>query len=385
MTTLLGTEPASRCRVQIPEYGLPFADVELTEPAALVGTQALEIGGLTHSFTVLSGGAAEGKARYRLVGGAGTWGNKIKANAYNDDSGVKVSRILEDAAAEVGEALGPLPTTRLGPHFARPILFAYELLNALAPHAWYIDAAGVTQLGKRATGTYTGDATAVRIDQAGGVVELALDTLDPTLVPGVSVRLPDGSSTPPATDVEYEVTPDRLTCRVYWRVARTDRWSRLFTGLFPWLRWVGAFEYRVVTQEGNRLNLQPARVATGMPDLARVPVRPGVAGFKSEVKLGELVLVQFADRDGSRPQVTNHDHADSEGWTPTLTEFGDVTDFLATKTALDAVQAKLDDFITAKYNPHVHPTGVGSSGSTTSIETAVGAQPHTDKLKASHT
>lgn len=388
MTTLLGSEPASRARVQVPAYGLAFFDFELTEPTALSGTLTASIGGLDSSCTVISGGTFEGKARYRLVGGAGGWGGKLKPKAYNDDAGVKVSRVLQDAAAELGETLGPLPTTRLGPHFARADVYGYELLNLLAPRAWYIDADGVTQFGARAAGTYSGDATAVRVDQAIGVAELALDALDATLVPGVSVTLPDGSSSPPATDVEYEVTPDRLVCRVYWRPQRADKWAALFSACFPWLRWLGSHEYRVVTQSGNRLNLQPVRVATGMPDLANVPVRPGVSGFRSDVKLGELVVVTFLDvqtSGGSRPQVIAHDHADAEGWIPTLTEFGTTTDFLATKSALDAVQQALDNFITSKYNTHVHPTGVGPSGVTATTGSAVGAQPHTDKLKASHT
>jgi hypothetical protein len=386
VTTLLGGVPASRARVQIPAFGLPFFDVECTEPTTLAGDTTLTIGGLSHACAVYSGGVAEGKSRYRLVAGAGGWGLLLpgpdgQGAAYNDDAGVKLSSVLTDAAKECGETLGTLPTTRLGPHFARPVMYAYELLNYLAPRGWYIDAAGVTQIGARPPGTYVGDATAVRVDHAVGVVELALDALDASLVPGVSITLPDGTATPAATDVEYEVTPDRLTCRVYWRPQRADKWVALFNACFPWLRWVGTFEYRVVTQEGERLNLQPARVATGMPDLARVPVRPGVSGFKSQVKLGELVLVEFADRDGSRPQVTNHDHADSPGWIPTLTEHGDETDFLASKAGLDAVQEKLDDFI-SKYNTATYPTGVGPSGTTTSPETPVGAQPSTTLLKA---
>lgn len=383
MTTRLGDEPASRARVQIPAYGLPYLDVELTEPAVVDDAQTFAIDAVTQACAVVSGGPFDGKARYRLVGGAGGWGLNLPAAAYNDDSGVKLSRVLTDVASACGETLGTLPTTRLGPHFARPAMYAYEILNLLVPRGWYVDAAGVTQIGQRPTTAYAGDATTVRIDQAAGVVELALDALDPALVPGVTLDVPGIGTTPPATDVEYEITPDRLTVRVYWRAQRADRWASLFNACFPWLRWVGAFEYRVVTQEGNRLNLQPVRVATGMPDLARVPVRPGVAGFKSAVKLGEIVLVQFADRDGSRPQVTNHDHADSEGWIPTLTEHGDATDFLATKTALDTLQEAFDDHVQNEYALHTHGSGVGPTGAPlVPPAAAVGAQPATTKLKA---
>ena len=44
-----------------------------------------------------------------------------------------------------------------------------------------------------------------------------------------------------------------------------------------------------------------------MPDLQRVPVRPGVAGCVATVALGSRVLVGFVDSDASRPYVASFD------------------------------------------------------------------------------
>lgn len=383
MTTLLGTEPVSHARVAIPGYGLPWIEATLTEGATLTGAQTLSIAGVNVAGTVVAGGPYQGRARYRLVGGAGGWGKALARKAYHDDAGVKVSKVATDLANDCGETLGAIPTTRRGPHYARDAKAAFLTLNELAPGAWYIDLDGVTQFGARSPTTYEGDGTIVRVDQAARVVELALDKLDPTLVPGVSI-----GGYPAATDVEWEIDASRLTCRAYWGAPklaqRLDRWRELFAALFPWLPYVGVFEYRVVNQDGERLNLQPVRTATGMPDLARVPVRPGVSGFRSDVTAGELVLVCFADRDPSRPQVISHDSADSEGWLPSISELGRETDFLASKEAIDTLQEAFDEFITTTYPAHTHGTGVGPSTPVTGAPpTAVGALPSTDVLKAS--
>jgi hypothetical protein len=71
-----------------------------------------------------------------------------------------------------------------------------------------------------------------------------------------------------------------------------------------------------VTQEGERLNLQPVRVSLGMPDLLRVPVRPGVAGARADVALGSTVLVSFVNADPARPVVVGFEAPDGQGFAP---------------------------------------------------------------------
>ncbi len=91
---------------------------------------------------------------------------------------------------------------------------------------------------------------------------------------------------------------------------------RLLEQLDPDRRFRGTYEYRVVTQEGERLSLQPVRMSIGMPELQRVPVRPGISGARANVTLGERVLVTFVDSDPARPSVIAHEDAEGDGFTP---------------------------------------------------------------------
>jgi hypothetical protein len=319
----LGTFAGNACaraRVNVPAWGCWWAGVDLAEPETVAGATSLVLAGQAMACAVMSGGAADGRAAYRAVSGAGGWGKAITKKSYLDDSGVALSKVLGDLAREVGETIADVPNTRLGPHYARPDGYAYEVLNLLAPKNWYVDFAGVTRIGQRPTAAYSGDAPRVRRDPYLGVIDLAVDKLD-GLLPGVTI---DGSQ--PATDVEYDLTPDRLTARVYAgagssTTARLELYAQLLAGLDPRARYRGCFEYRVVTTSGNRFNLQPVRLATGLDDLAAVPVR-GPAGVSATVTLGETVLVVYVDADPSRPCVIAHDERDAPGWMPLFVELG---------------------------------------------------------------
>lgn len=315
-----GGVACTKARVQVPAWGCWWAGVDLAEPEALTGAQTLSLAGTALACTVASGGAANGRAAYRAVSGAGGWGRVVAKKSYNDDSGIALSKILGDLARDVGETITDIPDTRLGPHYARPECRAYEVLNLLAPKNWYVDFAGVTHIGQRPASVYSSGAARTRVSPMVGVIDLAVDTLD-GLVPGVSV---DGNR--PATDIDIELTPDRLTARVYYSAQHSssrmlEAMAECLAALDPRARYRGCYEYRVVTLEGNRLNLQPVRVASGLDDLEAVPVR-GPAGVGATVTLGETVLVVFVDADPSRPCVVAHDERDSPGWMPLFVELG---------------------------------------------------------------
>lgn len=324
MTTAQATlagHACTRVRAQVPAWGLWWADVEISEPETLTGRATLQLADLAMQCAIVSGGPVHGRAAYRVVAGAGGWGKRLAAKSYRDDAGVRASVVLGDAVREMGEtiALGALEQARLGPHFARADALASMLLHQLSPQAWYVDYAGVTRIGTRAAITYGGDGARVRVDPLVGVIDLATDEIA-ALAPGAIV---DGSA--PATDVEFSLDTKRLTARVYAGRRSSRRLSalaRAVEALDPLRRYRGTYEFRVVTQEGERLNLQPVRAATGLPDLPGVPVRPGMAGLRSNVQLGELVLVTFVDADPSRPVVIAHDAPDAPGWMPLTIELG---------------------------------------------------------------
>jgi hypothetical protein len=310
----------SAARVAWPAWGLWWFDLDTPDPAELNGRVPVDVAGTTFSGTIVAGGVYDGRAGYRIVAGAGGVNKPLPRKSYVNDAGVALALVLRDAAREAGETLADVPNVRLGPHYARQEGETFgDLLQRHCAANWYADADGTIRVGKRAATTYSGDAPRVRVSPRGGVVDLAVDSLD-GLAPGVQV---DGSK--PATDLQIDLSPTRLTVRVYSgprTSRRLDAYRRIMRALFPSLVYAGAWEYRVVTQSGERLNLQPARVASGMPDLRNVPVRPGVAGVKAQVFLGELVLVCFADCDPSRPQVFAHDAADSPAWVPLSFQIG---------------------------------------------------------------
>ncbi len=365
--------PASRMRWQLGRHGTWWVDVNLTEPEVFAAGAhvTVKLADATGQGTIVSGGALHGAAAYRIVGGAGGLGRELPPGPpYVNDAGVKASLVWRDVLAACSETAGTLPTALLGRHYARAKSFGYETLNLLAPAAWRVDLAGLVHANAWPESTYTGDGVRVREDPAAGVVEVATDQIL-ALVPGVSV---DGGSA--ATDVEWNLDASRITARVYTRRGLSrmlEAQRRVILALFPEMRYRGSFEYRVTTQTGERLNLQPARVASGMPTLARVPVRPGVAGFKSTVKLGELVIVTFVDADPSRPNVIAHDAPDAPGWYPELTEFGEDGDFVALKSAVDAIQFNLDTL--ASFGTPFGPTVPGNLA-------PAGAQASAGKLKA---
>jgi hypothetical protein len=308
----LNGHAATAVRVQVPSWGVWWADVDLAEPEALTGAATLVLADKTLVGTILAGGAANGRAGYRIAGGAGGWGREIPAKPYRNDATVKIANVIGDAAAAVGETVADVPTTRVGPHYARALGPASAVLHLLTPRAWRVDFDGVTRFGARSTVAYTGEGARSRVDPQAQVVEIAADEIG-TLIPGVTI---DGSA--PATDVEYVLDAKRLTIRVYagtGKARRLTALAKILDALMPSLRYRGVSEFRVVTKTGERLNLQPVRVATGLSDLSGVPVRPGVAGLKTEIPLGSLVLVAFVDADPSRPCVISHDAPDAPGFT----------------------------------------------------------------------
>ena len=320
-TATLAGHVAIRASLHIPAWGVPWADVELGTAVTISGATTLVIADLTLACTVVSGGPSGGRSRYRIAGGAAGWGTELPALGYATDLGVKVSTVVEDAARLAGETLdaSTVPTTRVGPHYVRAEGPAARVLEQLVPEAWYVGGDGVTRLGRRAAVALSVSAVRGTFDIARSTVTLAASSIA-TILPGVIV---DGIE---AVDVLHEVDAECGLRSTIWGTGsngtsrRISAMRKLVESMLPDYLYRGLTEYRVVTQEGERLNLQPVRVSLGMPSLRRVKVRPGLPGCRADIALGSLVLVGFVNADAARPVVVSFEDAESPGFLPSILE-----------------------------------------------------------------
>ena len=311
LSTLNGHRVTS-ARLTIPSWGCWHGTVSLDGEHSLASGDrvTLVIADSTFQGAVLSGGVALGRSFYRIVAGAGGWGRIIPPWSWSDDAGVKYSAAIGDAARLVGETVAPIANTvRTGPAWTRDEGPASQALNTLAPSGWYVDEAGVTQLGARTAGTLPANVTRVKpVDFASGRVELASDAIA-AILPGVVV---DGLT---ATDVQHDIDIENgLRTTVFGR-SGADTVRRLLAAMDPNRDFRGPSEYRVDVASGNRLHLQPLR--SWLPYLKNVPVRPGVAGCDAEVALGSFVVVEWLDADPSRPFVSSFADVDADRFQPT--------------------------------------------------------------------
>jgi hypothetical protein len=312
-------------RLTIPAWGASYHDVTLDREVSLTGAQTLNVADLSVACTVLSGGASFGRSHYRLVAGAGGWGKGLPSKSYANDLGVKLLQVLTDAASAVGETLDPTTinaTQTIGPQFTRPAQIAGRLLEQYAPNAWYIGEDGKTRLGARASSALNSKATVESLDIARGTAVISSDSIA-GILPGVVVS--GTSTTGPwsltAADVEITVSDGAVRAKVWGQQgAGASRMLAAFRAIVDQLDpnrlFRGVYEYRVVTQTANRLNLQPVQVSTGMPVLQIVPMRPGVPGSNMKPALGSRVLVGFVNADPGRPYVHSFEDPDGGGFTP---------------------------------------------------------------------
>ena len=329
-TATLAGHHCTSISVSIPAWGNWFCDCSTDDECVLAGKVEVVIADMVLQGSVVSGGPYKGSSKYRICGGAAGWGKTIPAKSYKNDLGVKASTILQDAAQECGETLGPPPAGRVGSFWARTEGPAGRALQLLFPEKWYVDIDGLTKFGRRPVTQLTATATRQHEDLDRGVVELAADSIA-AIVPGVVV---DGIE---AVDVRHtSITGKGLRTTIWGRgQASTSRrlsaLAKIVEQLLPDLKYRGVYEFRVILQLGNTVMLQPARASSGMPYLQRVPVRPGVAGIKTTLWPGSMVLVTFVDADPSRPCVVGFDDPDSITFMPIKIEIGDTFTKLAAR------------------------------------------------------
>jgi hypothetical protein len=320
----LGGKPVTRAALTLPSSGVPTVDVWLSGEDELSGTLDLVIGALTMRCTVVRGGAYAGASAYRLVGGAAGWRKTIDSQVYRSNTGVKLSLVLADLARAAGETLSLGTDAVIGPAFVRRRAEASRVLRELVPGQWWIDPAGVTQVRPRPASTIPDTAyDTISYAPETGIATFA--TEQPELfVPGATIRVHKG---PTITAKLVRINLESGSLRVQaWPV------DDVLGGLEPLVRaqlpltdFHAFYEYSVVGQTGDKLDLRPMLGGLGLPDLPGFLPRPGAAGAKATLAGGSLVLVGFVNGDPSRPFVGFYTAPGGSGFLP-ITASLDATD-----------------------------------------------------------
>jgi hypothetical protein len=135
--------------INIPFWGTWSGDVVLALPDAISHQPVLTFGGLSLQASVFRASSFAGSRSVRLLGGAGGWRKPVAQKPYNQPGGIQLSLILNDLAQEVGETVRIAQDGPVGSFFVRQAAKAQFVLRQLAGPLWWIDPAGVTQIGPR--------------------------------------------------------------------------------------------------------------------------------------------------------------------------------------------------------------------------------------------
>lgn len=165
MSATVNGHQAMELRLNLPRTGAWWADASIADAVNLTGRVTLVLLDLTLTGTVYRSKAWAGSTKTRIVAGGGGWKNTIPARGYQSSQGLQLAPILGDAARECGETLGAVSSATVGLNYGRQRGAAsqvFSLLKALPGYArWWVDDAGVTQIGTRATGLIQ---TALQVD-----------------------------------------------------------------------------------------------------------------------------------------------------------------------------------------------------------------------------
>jgi hypothetical protein len=162
-------------QVSIPAWGIWHADLWL-DHAFVVGSPAtLVIADLSATCTVVRSVDWTGQRGVRVVGGYGGWRQVVAPQQYDNPAGITVSTVVGDTATAVGERVVIATDAQLGVQWIRARGAASEVLDEIAPDAWWMGLDGVTHLGPRDLSAITGVFTATWVDQPANVVRIATE------------------------------------------------------------------------------------------------------------------------------------------------------------------------------------------------------------------
>ena len=160
-----------------PRTGAWIFDGVTAEPVDIaVGPVALTVGDIVLSGTVTRSAAFTGARNFRAVGGRSGWTATVQARGYSSPNGLQLAPLLQDAARDAGEVLGPVAANSAGLAYTRrqgPASQVFALLPVGTE--WWVDYLGVTQVGARPVGLATAAIQVQDYDGERGVAFFSTD------------------------------------------------------------------------------------------------------------------------------------------------------------------------------------------------------------------
>jgi hypothetical protein len=301
-------------RLLHPFRGVWIADCELDvadvaqAPASgkvtLTLTPNAELAPVTLSGTIDPRGSGAFVEFYhlRVLGGGAGWDQLVPAKDYQADGGLRTSDVYQTTATEVGETVNVLAPVSIT-HFVRSNGPASRVLSE--EPAWYLDLAGVTQVGPRPASTLDTSAVLVRWDPAMQLAEMTCDTL---ILPGTTISDPRIKSGPVIVrDVEQLFDASGSHVLAWCGVSPVSQFANDLRAAIVELagtKFLAGFQYRIVQQNSDgRLQLQPVDKTQGIPDTLPVSPWAGMSGDSAKFQLGTYVRVSFFAGDSRLPIV----------------------------------------------------------------------------------
>lgn len=313
----------ARALLSVPHEGVWFAELDLTDADPLEGAVSITLGASTLKGTVdtRSAGTFGLRRRVRVLAGAGGWHTVLKAQGYRNDAGVKASRIAADAAKACGETLGTFAggVEKLGSHYLReagPAARALE--DAARGTPWWLDYDGVTHVAARAESTPDPKLyETLSFEPRSQALLLQVNDLAAV---GVGSRIIKDLDQPAVIrSFEVEITPQGLRMYAWCGAGRGSNMLQTLRAIVERTtdkRITWPVRYRVSELDGDRVDLQIVKKATGVPDALSVPLWPGIAGAHIVSVKGAEVIVQFVNGDRADPIVTGFAGRGSRGAIP---------------------------------------------------------------------
>lgn len=302
-------------RLLQPWTGVWLADLELDpELVALAPTSgkvAITVGQpprvtLTGTIDPRGSGAFVEFSHLRVLGGGAGWDQTVAPQHFHSDGGILSTRVYAATGLLVGETVNVLAPISLGIDFVRSAGPASRVLEELE---WWVDLAGVTQVGTRPPAAPDASLTLIRWDPTTQSAELTCDSL---VMPGTLLadpRIPSGPVT--IRDVEQRFDAKGSTVVAWCGVAPTAQLMgdlRTLVAEFSGQKFQRTYLYRIVTQNGadGRLQLQAVHRDAGLPDTLPLSPWSGLAGASAKYRPGSLVRVSFIAGDPTQPIVDSY-------------------------------------------------------------------------------